>query len=85
MEKRGKAKIKTGTVVSDKMQKTITVRVERLIMHPEYGKVLRRSVRFKVHDEENKAKTGDHVTIRETRPLSKDKRWMLVSIQKGTK
>ena len=82
MNKRGKSKIRMGTVVSDKMQKTITVRVERSIQHAEYGKVIRRSTRFKVHDEKNEARTGDRVTIRETRPLSKDKRWKLVSVDK---
>jgi small subunit ribosomal protein S17 len=69
-----------GTVISDKMNKTIVVRVDRLVRHPKYNKVLKRSSKFKVHDEEKKAKTGDKVRISETRPLSKEKRWRLVQV-----
>ncbi len=80
MQKRGQRKQKAGIVISNKMQKTITVRVERLIQHPKYKKYVRRYTNFKAHDEENKAQIGDHVEIMETRPLSKTKRWRLVRI-----
>jgi small subunit ribosomal protein S17 len=69
-----------GVVVSDKMQKTIVVEVERSIRHPVYRKVLRRSKRYKAHDEQNSAKPGDTVQIMEWRPLSADKRWKLEQI-----
>lgn len=75
-----KRKIKTGVVVSDKMQKTIVVRVERLTRHPLYKKIIRRFKKFKAHDEKNSAKTGDTVKIVESRPLSKDKRWRLLEV-----
>lgn len=75
-------KIRTGIVVSDKMQKTITVRVERLTRHPLYGKIIRQYKKFKVHDENNSAKAGDQVKIIETRPLSKEKCWNLVEVVK---
>ena len=75
-----KRKIKTGVVVSDKMQKTIVVRVERLTRHPLYNKIIRRFKKFKAHDEENSAKAGDTVKIVGSRPLSKDKRWRLLEI-----
>ncbi len=67
-----------GVVVSDKMDKTIVVRVDRTVIHPKYLKRYTVSKRFKVHDEENTAKVGDQVTFEETRPLSKTKRWRLV-------
>lgn len=73
---------KTGIVTSDKMQKTIVVRVTRRLRHPVYGKVMDKSIKFKAHDEKNEAKTGDLVEIEETRPLSRDKRWRLVRIVK---
>jgi len=73
-------KIRMGIVVSDKMHKTIVVRVERLTHHPLYKKVIRKYKKFKVHDESNSAKAGDRVRIIETRPLSKDKRWRLLEI-----
>lgn len=73
-------KIKTGVVVSDKMQKTIVVRVERITRHPLYNKIIRRLKKFKAHDEKNSAKTGDTVKIIESRPLSKDKRWRLLEV-----
>lgn len=75
---RGKRKVMTGTVVSDKMQKTIVVSIERLVKHPTYGKYVRRRNKFKVHDEKNEAKIGDVVRFMETRPQSKDKRWRLI-------
>lgn len=77
-----KRKIRTGVVVSDKMQKTIVVKVERLTRHPLYGKTIRRYKKFKVHDENNSAKIGDQVKIIETRPLSKEKCWDLVEVIK---
>ncbi len=73
-------KKRTGIVLSYKMQKTIVVQVRRKVPHPLYGKVIERAVKFKVHDEKNEAKIGDRVTIQETRPLSKQKRWFLVEI-----
>lgn len=73
-------KERTGVVVSDKMQKTIVVQVRRKARHPELGKVIDRTRKFKAHDEKNEAKIGDRVKIVETRPLSKDKRWRLVEI-----
>lgn len=78
-------KVKTGIVVSDKMDKTIVVQVETLVKHPMYKKTMKRSTRFKAHDEENSCKIGDTVTIMETRPLSRDKRWRLVSIDERAK
>lgn len=73
-------KVRVGKVVSDKMDKTIVVAVEEYVKHRIYGKRIRRTVKFKAHDEQNQAKTGDTVRIMETRPLSKDKRWRLVEI-----
>jgi small subunit ribosomal protein S17 len=75
---RGRRKFMTGRVVSDAMQKTVVVTIERLVKHEEYGKYVRRRSRFKVHDEKNEAKVGDVIRFMETRPLSKDKRWRLV-------
>jgi small subunit ribosomal protein S17 len=75
---RGKRKVLTGTVVSDKMDKTAVVSIERLVKHATYGKYVRRRNKFKVHDEKNECKVGDVVRFMETRPLSKDKRWRLV-------
>jgi small subunit ribosomal protein S17 len=80
--KRGAKKERVGVVVSDKMDKTIVVRVERVTKHSLYNKVVKKFLKFKAHDEENKAKIGDKVKIAETRPLSKDKRWRLVEILK---
>ena len=79
-EERLRRKIREGIVVSDKMQKTIVVKIDRLIQHPLYPRTLRSSNTFKAHDEKNEAKTGDLVRIMETRPLSKDKRWRLIEI-----
>jgi len=75
-----KRKIRSGVVVSDKMQKTIIVKVMRLAKHPYYGKITKKYNKFKVHDENNKAKVGNLVRIQETRPISKDKRWKLLEI-----
>lgn len=69
-----------GVVVSDKMQKTIVVRVERLVRHPLYSKYVRKSRKFKAHDEKNSAKQGDLVVLIESRPLSRDKNWALKAI-----
>jgi small subunit ribosomal protein S17 len=77
---RGSRKERVGRVVSDKMQKTVVVAIERRVPHPVYGKMVTRTRKVKAHDEENSAKTGDLVRIAETRPLSKDKRWRLVEI-----
>lgn len=73
-------KERIGTVVSDKMQKTITVLVETRVRHPRYKKVIRRRKKFYAHDEHQQAQVGDVVRIRETRPLSRLKRWRLVEI-----
>ncbi len=73
-------KTRVGLVVSDKMQKTVVVAIERRVPHPVYGKMMTRTTRLKAHDEENQAKAGDTVRIMETRPMSKDKRWRLVEI-----
>ncbi len=73
-------KVRTGKVVSDKMEKTVVVAIERRVPHPVYGKMVTRTKRLKAHDEQNSAKVGDTVRITETRPLSKDKRWRVVEI-----
>ena len=70
----------SGKIVSDKMDKTITVMVERRVKHPVYGKILTKSSKIKAHDESNDARLGDMVTIAECRPISKDKAWKLVNI-----
>lgn len=77
---RATRKTRVGLVVSDKMQKTVVVAIERRVPHPVYGKMMTRTTRLKAHDEENSAKAGDMVRIMETRPMSKDKRWRLVEI-----
>jgi small subunit ribosomal protein S17 len=73
-------KILLGEVVSDRMQKTITVKVERRVRHPIYERVIKRSKKFHVHDEHNRCQVGDQVRIIETRPLSKTKRWRLLEV-----
>ncbi len=73
-------KEKVGVVVSDKMQKTVVVAVENRSPHPKYGKIVVKTKRYKVHDEENKCQSGDQVRIQETRPLSKTKRWQVIEI-----
>ena len=77
---RGTRKTRLGLVVSDKMEKTVVVAIERRYPHPVYNKMVTRTKRVKAHDEENSAKSGDTVRIVETRPLSKDKRWRVVEI-----
>ena len=77
---RNARKTRVGLVVSDKMEKTVVVSIERRVQHPVYGKMIRRTKKLKAHDETNDAKTGDTVRIMETRPMSKDKRWRVVEI-----
>ena len=81
-KRQGDRKIRTGWVISDKMQKTIIVKVTLLAKHPRYKRIIKKYNKFKVHDENNKAKMGNLVKIEETRPLSKQKRWRLVEIIK---
>ena len=76
----GHRKTRTGLVVSDGMEKTIVVQVDRMVMHPVYKKYVRRRVKYKVHDEQNEAQRGDTVLIEECRPLSRHKRWRMKSI-----
>jgi small subunit ribosomal protein S17 len=73
-------KERVGLVVSDKMQKTVVVAIENRAPHPKYGKIVVKTQRYKVHDEENQCKIGDRVRIEETRPLSKTKRWKVTEI-----
>ena len=73
-------KTRVGKVVSDKMDKTIVVLIEDNVKHPLYGKIMKRSIKLKAHDDNNECKIGDKVEIMETRPLSKDKRWRLVEV-----
>ena len=80
MEDRNLRKTRIGKVVSDKMDKTIVVAIEDSVKHPLYNKIVKRTVKFKAHDENNECGIGDRVKIMETRPLSKDKRWRLVQI-----
>ena len=80
MSDRNLRKTQVGKVVSDKMDKTIVVAVEDSVKHPLYKKVVKRTIKFEAHDENNEAGIGDRVKIMETRPLSKDKRWRLVTI-----
>ena len=80
VEEKSGQREREGVVLSDKMQKTIIVKVVRLTEHPQFKKVIRRNVKYAVHDEKNEAKAGDKVRIVETRPLSKNKRWRLVQV-----
>lgn len=77
---RGRRKVRTGVVVSDKMDRTVLVRIDRKVRHPLYKKIVRRTTRLAAHDEENAAHVGDTVRVVETRPLSKTKRWRVVEI-----
>ena len=79
-EVRGMRKTRVGVVVSDKMDKTITVAVKYRVRHPLYGKIMNRTTKIKAHDEKNECGIGDTVRVMETRPLSRDKRWRLVEI-----
>ena len=90
MEERNLRKTRVGKVVSDKMDKTITVAIEDHaaedhVKHPLYGKIIKQTKKFKAHDENNECRVGDRVRIMETRPLSKDKRWRLVEIVEKAK
>ena len=78
----GQRKVRQGVVVSDKMDKTVVVLVERLVQHSKYKKYLRQRKKYKAHDPENRCKTGDFVAIVETRPLSREKRWLVRDILK---
>jgi small subunit ribosomal protein S17 len=78
-------RVLTGTVVSDKMDKTVVVRVERVHRHPLYGKVVRTHKKYHAHDEENACNEGDTVRIREARPLSKRKRWVVIETLEGAR
>ena len=80
MTERNYRKVRIGKVVSDKMDKTIVVAIEDSVKHPLYGKVVKRTVKIKAHDEENTCGIGDRVKVMETRPLSRDKRWRLAEI-----
>ena len=80
MSERNLRKTRVGVVTSDKMEKSISVSVQRRLRHPIYGKFVKKSKKFMAHDEENAAHVGDTVRIMETRPLSKNKRWRLVEI-----
>ena len=82
---RGNRKVRIGRVVSDKMDKTVVVAVETLVSHPLYGKQVKRTTKFKAHDENNECGVGDKIRIMETRPLSKQKRWRLVEILEKAK
>ena len=79
-EERNHRKVRIGRVVSDKMDKTITVAIENSVKHPLYGKIVKRTYKLKAHDENNECGIGDRVKVMETRPLSKQKRWRLVEI-----
>ena len=85
MEERNLRKTRTGKVVSDKMDKTITVAVEDHVKHPLYGKIVKKTYKLKAHDENNECQVGDTVKVMETRPLSKGKRWRLVEIVERAK
>ena len=85
VEERGRRKLRVGKVVSDKMEKTVVVVIERLVKHPEYKRYVRRRSRFKVHDEKNECKEGDIIRFMETRPLSKEKRWRFVEFVERAK
>ena len=85
MEERNLRKTRTGKVLSDQMDKTITVAVEDHVRHPLYNKIVKKTYKLKAHDETNDAKAGDTVKVMETRPLSKDKRWRLVEVVERAK
>ena len=85
MEERNLRKTRTGKVVSDKMDKTVVVTVERLVRHPLYKKSMKETIKFKAHDEKNECQVGDLVSVMQTRPLSKDKFWRVVEILERAK
>ena len=84
-EQRGLRKTRVGKVISDKMEKTVVVEVKARVRHPLYGKILNQSSKLKVHDENNECGIGDTVSVMETRPLSKTKRWRVVEIVEKAK
>jgi small subunit ribosomal protein S17 len=82
---RGRRKVRSGRVISDKMDKTVVVAIETLVRHPLYGRIVRRTTKFKAHDEANECGVGDTVEIMETRPLSKDKCWRVARVVEKAK
>jgi len=80
VEERNTRKVRTGVVVTDKMDKTVVVSIETSVKHPLYKKIIKRTYKLKAHDENNECKVGDKVKVMETRPLSKEKRWRVVEI-----
>lgn len=82
---RGRRKTRIGRVVSDKMTETVVVAIETMVRHPLYGKIIRRTTKFKAHDPGNQCGIGDTIEIMETRPISKDKRWRVVQIVEKAK
>ena len=84
-EPRGRRKVRQGRVESDKMNQTVVVAIETMVRHPLYGKTLRRTTKFKAHDENNECGVGDTVEIMETRPISKEKRWRVTRIVEKAK
>ena len=84
-EKRNLRKTRTGVVVSDKMDKTVVVAIKERVKHPLFGKIVNRTKKFKVHDENNQCGVGDKVRVMETRPLSKDKHWRVIEIVEKAK
>ena len=82
---RNRRKTRVGKVVSDRMDKTVVVSIERLVKHPTYGRYVRKRTKFKVHDEKNECKIGDTIRFMETRPISKDKRWRFVEFVERVK
>ena len=82
---RGLRKTRVGVVVSDKMDKTVVIEIRERVKHPLYGKIMNRTAKLKVHDENNECGVGDTIRVMETRPLSKDKRWRLVEIVEKAK
>lgn len=84
-EKRGRRKVRTGEVLSDKMDKTVVVKIDRLVLHPTVHKYIKQTRTFKVHDEKNECKVGDKIRFTETRPMSKHKRWRFVSFVERAK
>ena len=85
MSERGMRRTRTGVVVSDKMDKTIVVAIERRVRHPLYGRTMRLTNKFKAHDEQNQCHAGDRVRIMESRPISKDKHWIVTDILEKAK
>lgn len=85
METRGYRKTRIGVVVSDKMDKTIVVKAERLVKHPVFHKYVRRHMKYKAHDEQNQCRIGDTVIIIESRPISRDKRWRMLEVLEKAK